>query len=361
MVKRKTILDQVRAADYEERTRKLDVDLIRARAAAKLADQARRHALVEAAELRSLLGAAVDARSAASELVIKPRERSSRVHEATAVLLYSDLHPEEVVDRQTVSGLNEFDPVIARERNTQLARAVLWNLDAMRSERPRAGYRIRDFVLAILGDLISNSIHPELMEGNAMGPADALVFVEELVRTMIDTLLSDQELKRIWIPCCHGNHDRMTPKIRHATKAANSLAWILYHHLAARYADEPRVRFDVARGNMVYTSIYGRDFRWTHGDDVRYYGGVLGVGVPFQKAIDAWNRSRTAYLTCCGHFHQFAEHREYVMNGSLIGYTPYAQAIKARWEPASQAFFLIDKDYGKGWVKAIQLQGKGSW
>jgi hypothetical protein len=153
----------------------------------------------------------------------------------------------------------------------------------------------------------------------------------------------------------------MTLKIRHATKAGNSLATIFYAQLASIYRDEPRVRFDVARGNMLYTQIYERSFRWTHGDDIRYNGGVLGVGVPMQKAIDAWNRSRAAYLTSCGHFHQFSEHREYVMNGSLIGYSPYAQAIKARWEPACQAFFLVDKDYGKGWVKPIQLQGRGTW
>ena len=112
---------------------------------------------------------------------------------------------------------------------------------------------------------------------------------------------------------------------------------------------------------MVYTSVYGRNVRFTHGDDVRYNGGVGGLTIPLRKAIDSWNQSHRAWLTCSGHWHTWMDARDFVVNGSLIGYTAFAQAIKARWEPASQAFFLVDRDYGKGWSKPIQLQGKGTW
>jgi hypothetical protein len=353
---------QAEADAQAERELRLRSDLLTAKEKAVHAEAQRAVALREAKELRALLDAAIASQPSAKmrELAVKPRERSSRVHEATAVLLYSDIHPEERVTPETVSGLNEFNLEIAKQRNADLARATLWNLCMLR-DKGGPGYRIRDFILALLGDLISNTIHPELMESNLLLPAEAILFAEEMACVHIDTLLTDSDLETINIPCCHGNHDRMTIKIRHQTKAGNSLAWILYHHLRARYRDEPRVKFDIARGNMLYTDVYGRPVRWTHGDDIRYNGGVLGVGVPMQKAIDAWNRSRQAYLTCCGHYHQFCEHREYVMNGSMIGYTAFAQAIKARWEPASQAMFILDKDYGKGWTKAIQLQGKGTW
>ncbi len=356
------VLAQQAAEASADREYKLRLAVEAAKADAKRIEKQRKLAVAEAEEARQALSVALSvAKHKHRELAIKPRERSSRVHEATAVLLYSDLHPDEVVTPDTVAGLNEFNLEIARERNSRLARAVLWNLEAIREHEGRAGYRIRDFILAMLGDLISNTIHPELMESNSLLPAEALLEVETLCCEVIDALLSDDQLESIYVPACHGNHDRMTPKVRHQTKAGNSLAWILYHHLASLYYNEPRVRFDIARGNMVYTDVYGRSIRWTHGDDIRYNGGVLGVGVPMQKAIDAWDQSRSAYLTCCGHYHTFSEHRKYVMNGSLIGYTAYAQSLKARAEPASQAMFLIDKDYGKGWVKPILLQGKGAW
>jgi hypothetical protein len=349
------------ADDADERERKLRLACEEAKRAAIRLDAQRRIAEAEAAEAREALAASVGAQERWKPLKVRPREKSSRVHEATAVLLYSDLHPDETVTPGTVSDLNEFNPDVARFRNKELAAAARWNLEAIREHEGRAGYKIRDFILAMLGDMITNTIHPELQESNSMMPADALVFVEQLCCEQIDSLLADQDVERILIPCCHGNHDRMTVKIRHQTKAGNSLAWILYHHLAMRYRDEPRVQFDIAQGNMIYTDVYGRAIRWTHGDDVRYAGGVGGLTIPMRKAIDSWNQSHAAWLTCCGHWHQFIDHRDFMVNGSLIGYTAFAQAIKARFEPASQAFFIIDKDYGKGWAKPIQLQGKGTW
>lgn len=346
------------AAEREYRLR-LDADAAKARAAS--AERQRKIAVDEAKSTREALDVALQVKSASfDERAIVPRERASGIHEATAVLMYSDIHPDEVVDPATVSGLNEFNPTIARERNERLAIGVRWMLDAVRAHHGRAGFKIRDFLLAFLGDLISNTIHPELAENNSMMPADAVLFASELCVQIIDSILADPEIERIVIPCCHGNHDRMTTKIRHSTKAGNSLAWILYHNLAARYADEKRVEFSIARGNMIYTTVYEHNVRWTHGDDVRYWGGVGGITIPLRKAIDSWNKSRHADLTGLGHFHELLDHRDFVVNGCMIGYSPFAQAIKARWEPAAQAFFLLDKKRGKRMFSPIFVQD-GRW
>jgi hypothetical protein len=324
------------------------------------ADRQRKAAVRDAQDLQHALEVALDVQSRQDELVVQPRERTSGIHEATAVLLYSDLHPEEVVTPDTVSNLNEFNLEIAQQRNDDLIVGARWMLDTVRARGDHPGFVVRDVVLAMLGDVISNTIHPELAESNSLLPADAILFVQQMCQDVIDGLLADEEIAQIYIPCCHGNHDRLTPRIRHQTKAGNSLAWILYHTLAGHYADEPRVRFDIARGNMVYSEIYDHTIRWTHGDDIRYHGGVGGLTIPMRKAIDSWNQSRPAALTCCGHWHQFIDHRDFVVNGSLIGYTAYAQAIKARWEPAAQAFFLLDRDRGKRIASPILLQD-GAW
>ncbi len=47
---------------------------------------------------------------------VKAREtKPGKMREATAVVMVSDLHLEEVVKPETVNGVNEFNPVIARE------------------------------------------------------------------------------------------------------------------------------------------------------------------------------------------------------------------------------------------------------
>jgi hypothetical protein len=355
-----SFVDGLQASAQADKEHLLRMEVAAARRDVHHALNLRKTAVQEVEELRQALDAAIGVKEW-KPLKVKQRERTSRIHEATAVLLYSDLHPDEVVKPGTVNNLNEFNPTVARERNTALAKAVQWNLEMIREYNGRAGYRIRDCVVGMLGDLISNSIHPELLESNSMSPAEALLFTEQLSAEILDTLLLDDDLETIWVPCCHGNHDRMTPKSRHSTKAGNSLGWIMYHHLAQRYATEPRVKFSIAEGNMIYTDVYGRGIRFTHGDDIRYHGGVGGLTIPMRKAIDSWNQSHHAWLTCCGHWHTWMDSRDFVVNGSLIGYTAFAQAIKARYEPAAQGFFIVDKDYGKGWSKPIQLQGRGEW
>lgn len=344
-------------------------DLNRRRAARRLMEELGGHKRREKAyheeieRLERALDVALELREdTATYRPMKVTTREKGVaREGTAVLLFSDIHPEEVVEPEKVSGLNEFNPDICERRIDRLIEGTRWTLETVRTGKHKAGYAVRDFILALLGDLISNTIHPDLAESNAMGPADACNFIFDLIQRVIDALLEDKQLERILIPCCHGNHDRLSQKPRHQTKAETSLSTIIYANLKRLYRDEPRVQFDIARGNMIYTEVYGRNIRWHHGDDVRYNGGVGGLHIPMRKAIDSWNRSVDAALTCIGHFHQCQSMTDWICNGSIIGYGPYAQAIKARYEPAQQAFFLLDPEHGPRLFTKIDVQGATSW
>ena len=59
------------------------------------------------------------------------------------------------------------------------------------------------------------------------------------------------------------------------------------------------------------------------------------------KAIAQWNRSRAADIYCCGHFDSVFDGGNFVVNGSMIGYSPFAVAIKATYEPAAQVMVAI--------------------
>lgn len=328
------------------------------------ATKAREKALLaEVDRMDKLLEIALDVQASRGKYVPMRVEKheAGAAREGCAVLLFSDIHPEEVVTPEAVSGLNEFSPDIARDRIGRLIQGVRWALETVRAGKGKGGYNVREFILALLGDLISNSIHEDLAESNALGPADAVNFVFDLIQSVIDALLQDKQLERILIPCCMGNHDRTSERNRHQTKAETSLATIIYHNLKRMYKAEPRVQFDIARGSLLYTEVYGKNIRWTHGDDIRYNGGVGGLTIPMRKAIDSWNRSVDAALTCCGHWHQKLDHSDFVVNGSIIGYTAYAQAIKARYEPAQQAFFVIDPEFGKRFFTGIDCQGAQQW
>lgn len=272
---------------------------------------------------------------------VQRREGVFGLREATAVALASDWHIEELVDPETVGGVNAFDLSVAEHSARRYFEGLVWLL-----ESHSQAFSIRDLVLWIGGDIISNTIHEELLESNLLSPLVATRFARELFVKGIRMLLAETNLERIIIPCNYGNHGRTTPKPRISTGASNSYEVALYHQLADDFRDEPRVQFVVSRGEILYLSIYDLTVRFTHGDAVKYGGGIGGITIPINKALAGWNTVRRADLTCMGHWHQYMSARGLIVNGSLIGYGPFSQRVKATYEPPQQAFTLIDSRRG---------------
>jgi hypothetical protein len=288
-------------------------------------------------------------------IIIKPLDKLVK-HEATAVALASDWHVEELVEPSTINGMNTYNTTIARQRSVEFFRGILWMIRNSRTgSTDEYGFNIKNLVLWLGGDLISGYIHEELMESNELSPTEATLFAQDLIVSGIDFLLKHGELEKIIIPCSYGNHGRSTIKRRHSTGAKNSYEWMMYQQLRRLYENEPRVEFVIADGAHVYLGIYDWTIRFHHGDDVKYGGGVGGLTVPLRKAVDSWNIGRYADITCIGHYHQFFDCNFAIVNGSLVGYGPFSLAIKARYEPPMQGFFLIDRDRGKRMVSPIMV------
>lgn len=270
---------------------------------------------------------------------------AGRAGEATAFLIASDWHVEERVDPAMVNGLNAYDLDESRRR------AVRFFQHGLRLVRMCArDVAIPTVVLALLGDFFTNSIHEDCAENNLLPPIDAAILAEEYLASGLEMLLRETKAQgtRFVVPCHSGNHGRTTKERRIATEPGNSLERFLYAHLARRFATEPRVSFAISRGYHSYLDVYGATIRVHHGHEIRYHGGVGGITIPVNKAIAAWQTLRPAHLDVFGHFHQqLLDAGAFVSNGSLIGHSPFAIAIKARFERPRQAFFLWDKRRGK--------------
>lgn len=307
------------------------------------------------AEERTQLLLAVQEESEGEKVgVIKPyTRRGKRV--ATAVALASDWHVEEEVDPKKIQGCNEYNLEIARERIARFFQGVEWKIRHHLND-----YDILNLLLALAGDFISGYIHPELMETNQLSPAKAIVFCKARIIEGIDMLLKAFPELHITLPCVAGNHGRTTEKTPVSTRMENSFEWMMYHMLEEHYAakGEKRVDFQIAAGAHAYVDVMGWMIRITHGDDIRYQGGVGGLSIPLRKACDAWDQTIKADYTLFGHWHQKCDFEFAIGNGSLIGYAPYAQWVKARYEAPSQQFFLIDAERGKDYVSPIWVSNQ---
>ncbi len=280
------------------------------------------------------------ARQAANAKVqgIKPRERGAgKIREATALVLASDWHIEERVLPQQVANRNKYDLEISARRMERFFEAVRFGLQFNRQI-----FKVRDLVLWLGGDFITNYLHEDNVQSNLLAPVEAIAYAHASITAGIHHLLGDPELERIVIPCNDGNHGRLSKNVNSSTRIENSLEWLLYKMIAESFKDEKRVQFLIPESVQTFLEIYGRTVRFTHGDSVNYHGGVGGVTIPIYKAMARWETVRHADLTCMGHFHQLTSLTDLIINGSLIGYNPYAMSIGARFEPPAQSMTMLD-------------------
>lgn len=284
---------------------------------------------------------------------IYPREKLSGVREMTPIVLASDWHVEEPVDPASIAYLNEYNIEIADRRIRRFFNAIIWEIE---HHRASGRISIRDLVLWLGGDLYSGYIHEELVEMNELSPVEAVRWLVPHLRNGIATLLEVLQLERLVIPCSHGNHGRTTKKPQISTGYANSFDWLLYHWLADEFRDDPRVHFEITPSAHQYVRVYDQTVHFHHGDDLKYQGGVGGLGIPLLKRVPVWERIRPADLHCIGHWHTLRDYGRAIVNGSLIGYNAYAQRIGVDPEDPAQAMFFVDSKRGKSMLTPLWVE-----
>lgn len=280
--------------------------------------------------------------------------------EAVAGALASDWHVEEEVEAEKVHGINEYNLEVAERRSQHYFKNFLRLADLQARE-----CSIKRIYLGLLGDFFSNFIHEELQETNLLGPTPAAKFAKKLIIDGIEFLLRESSYS-IDIDAVAGNHGRMTKKNRIQNATETSLETFMYEAIADRYHNNPRVQMRVAQSKMVYRRYFERFvLRVIHGDDIKFGGGVGGITIPIRKKLAAWDKAQPATLTVMGHFHQRMDGGDFLVNGSLIGYNEFAQAIGASPEQPQQQFFLIHARGGGEksvvapiWLDAAHRAGK---
>lgn len=271
-----------------------------------------------------------------------PHKVGTGTDEAVAVAMASDWHIEELVKKAWVGGKNEYNLDIAKARATEFFQNVLRLL-----KKEQQDVKIEKLILWLGGDFITGNIHDENVETAQLLPIEAMILAEELLKSGIRYLLDHSNVSLV-IPCNAGNHSRITKKQRHSTDVGNSLETIMYHHLAKYFIKEKRVQFVLQDGYHVIVRVYDNyTIRFHHGHNIRYGGGIGGLYIPAKKAISQWQKSEVVQLDCFGHLHTLKVDTDFICNGSMIGYSPFAVAIKGDYEKPQQCFFMVSKKRGR--------------
>lgn len=318
-----------------------DRDLLNERDKNKILKQNNEHLIREVSKLEGKIGdyETIDFdRHKPTKIVASVKNGKS---ESTVIACASDWHVGERIDVESVNGVNEFNPDIAKKRAENFFKKTLTMTSIFRGST-----KIKNLVFWLGGDFISGYIHDELLESNYMSPSEEVEFSYGLLVSGIDYFLKDGDFEEIIIPCNVGNHGRTTLKSRVSTAWSNSFEAMLYKSLMNKYEKEKRVRFSIVKSYHNIQDIYGRIIRFHHGDAVKYGGGVGGVTIPALKAIAQWNRETRCDLDIFGHYHNLFYGGNFLLNGCLAGYGAFAKFIKATYERPSQGLLIIEKDHG---------------
>ncbi|RTL06185.1 hypothetical protein EKK58_06095 [Candidatus Dependentiae bacterium] len=328
-----------------EQRLQLEIEELRTRRVEKAGDKQYKAALAEIDKLRDEMDKLLMVEGVKSTHTIEAKRRG-KDSESTAVIVASDWHVEENVKPESVDYSNEYTMEIAKKRSQAFFRNALTLV-----KKEQKDTAITNLVVALIGDFFSGHIHDELMESCEVSPIDAALYAQELLADGIQYLLDNSELQLV-IPCCVGNHSRTTEKVHVSTEQGNSLEWMIYKNLAQYYKNNKRVNFVLSRSYFTWVDVYGFKVRFHHGHAVKFGGGVGGITIPINKAIARFDQQQQAYLDVMGHFHQKTDGGKFIINGSLIGNTPYGFRAGFTGRP-EQTFFLIQKDYGKTVVAPI--------
>lgn len=266
--------------------------------------------------------------------------------EATAFMLLSDVHCDEVVQKSKVNGLNEHNPDISKKRVATIFDRCLRFIRVDRQET-----NVKSLVVWLGGDFFTGEMHEA---STAMAPIIATMFAQDLIVSGLTFLLENEKDLTIHVVCSCGNHGRqygsMKP-VNQSSEQEHSLEWMMYHAVKAKFAHEKRITFQMDNSYHSYLQVYGKTIRFNHGHlGWRYNDGMGGVHGPLWKIISQkWNHQVKADLSICGHYHSYtpaALSRPYIVNGSTIGLSAYSMSFSTGVEPPSQAYFLVHSKFG---------------
>lgn len=263
--------------------------------------------------------------------------------------IFSDWHWGEVVLKEEVAGVNEFNEKIGRAR---VKRLVDTTIDLCFNHMGRSAVKYPGLIVCLGGDMITGDIHEELRATNDRTPQQSVNDLTDIIAASLDNLAA--KFGRLFVPCVVGNHGRSTLKPRMKGRVYTSYEWNIYCNLERHFRSSKNVQFLIPGEADAHFSVFGHRYLLTHGDSLGVKGGdgIIGALGPIMRGALKVGRSeaqigRDFDTLLIGHWHQFQTPAGVICNGSLIGYNEYARlALRARFEPPTQALIFTHPEWG---------------
>ena len=291
--------------------------------------------------------------------------RSKDSRKEALILMISDVHMGEVIDKGQMGGRNTFDKVICANRLERLFQGVV-KMGTVHWSGPPPGV-----IYVILGgDLISGEIHDELAKSNDLLAIPAVRELATHIISGLELLLQsfDCEIRVVSIP---GNHGRTTRKPESKGFVLNSydtlVSWLVESWFISRKTK--KITFSAPASGDALINICGWNFLFTHGDRIGSRGGAGMVGPVatiargMQRLIQDYAADQVVvdYIVI-GHFHTSVELEQGFANGCVSGPSEYSRSGRMRSSPPSQWLLSVHPLHGvaRRWKILVGDSSEGS-
>lgn len=269
---------------------------------------------------------------------------------------WSDVHMGEKIAADEIGGINEFDSGICRQRLRRYISAAC-NVGS----RWAADTDCVGAYFGLGGDLISGDIHEELRMTNDLTAHEQVqAMVEETIRAILHL---KEAFGRVHVTCVPGNHGRNTHKSTAKLYSRLSYDMMIGAMVQREFQNDPRVTFQLSAAKDQVTPIFGRNVLNTHGDKMGT-GGGQGFAGPFLPIVRGTKKIQAQYasmgtrldLILHGHYHVSGNPGNVLSNGSVPGYSEYADDLRVVVEPPQQNLFLLHSRWGLRERMPVQLE-----
>jgi hypothetical protein len=299
-------------------------------------------------ELESLTGhverlTALDGISVETPKWAKPKKRAGK-NEATALIMLSDLHLDEVIDPAEVAGMNAYNREIALQRLQRAADGAI-----RLGKELLAGFDITNAVVIFGGDQVNGNLHDSEVFNETHSVIATVDYWADHLAQFLDTIAS--AFGPTHVVSVVGNHGRNTMKPRTNGRVQDNFDHHLTRLVQRHYRDDPRFSWNVPMSADAYVNVYDHRILVTHGDQARGGSGISGLFTPI-ALLDSRKRKRDQSFgrsydhLMMGHWHQYIRGNGFTVNGSLCGVNAYAYLNNFGYEPPAQAFGIITPEHG---------------
>lgn len=259
-----------------------------------------------------------------------------------AIALFSDAHIEEVVDPNSVWGLNEYNVEIAKQR---IEKYFINLCQCLKEDN------VEYLIFASLGDTISGYIHEELAQCNELSPLEACLTAQNMLYSGLCYLCENVNLKKIKFIGIVGNHSRTTKKIQHSNGYKLSYEWLMYMNLKhICELNKLNIEFEIPQSEFAVVKMDdNRTFIFMHGFQIKSSGNgtVCGIYPSLNRLSMKLNNTFHQSKIYLGHFHSCINIPNAGVNGSIIGYNTFAMSNGFINEKPCQYYEVYDSIIGE--------------